>query len=1231
MFSVCRMYLLLSLLMMVLISSVKLYCVSATPPHTTRVVVNASSENCTNDTLEEIELELTVCQLSVAMEYVDNNTQVLLLPGNYMLENGFVFSHVVNFSLVGASDGDSFPIISCTDEAKLQFTYSGRIALSGIELVNCGGKMRRTNTYHYSAAVAFEQCWDINVTLVVFRRSLGSGLELINPSGNALVNGSLFLNATIHQIENKAETNFGGGGIKVFITASITGAVIVIQNSHLVNNTAPFGGGLHVWFADKAVNISLYILNSTFEGNNATLAGGGMFADMRRGINNTAIILESCSFIRNRCELNAPPNQCGGGGASLFLFKRQYEYPAINNTIEIRKNSSFIENEANYGAAIAVTAGKQNLKKVSFLVSEVHFSNNEAEVGPALYIHAPNYFASGYFTSVTIENCSVHRNINTNPVGHGVVLIFDVLTALKGKSYFSENKGTALTVVRAQINIIKSTTLIFDRNTGSLGGAIALLKGATMLIRHVVIRFSNNHAEVKGGAIYISDIYWNSCPFVYQQYSHKNIKWNITFINNTAGDRSNSVFITSTFICEEFETSSQPFCWTDWHYGSNNCSQEVQTAPHNITVTSQPFSVFPGKSKQLPLLLSDDYGKDVSNITVLTLSMQNGSLYSPHFTFANGNVTIYGIEGEVQTLIISTAEPRIMKKNIIIVFDRCPPGYTGLDNRCVCASSIFGGQTRLSCDDVTHRANLYWRWCMTPYGNKNNTVIVAGNCWPFMQLNESAADGFLTLPAKPSLLDKHFCGHFNRTSTLCSQCIEGYGIPVLSYDSKCVECSSGSVYRNVVKYIAAQYIPLTGFLLLIVLFKISVNNGHANMFVLYAQTFSGQISVWGVQFVLLQKDNLFANIGKYVVIPLYAIWNLEFFQTLLPPFCISTQLSPLIKLALKYIVAMYPLVIIFLFLVINYIYEKDYRIVTCILRPIDNCLARIYRKLGITNTLVDAFATFITLSYDKVCWVSFQILGFNTIHISNNTSRSVLHIDASIEYWDSAHTPYFILAVFFLATYVAMLPLLLLLYPLNVFQRCLDRLHLRGRVVQTLFDSFTGCYKDGSNSGIDCRYFASFYFILRIVEAFMVYMIPADMKQTRTSIEAVATIVLLFLLIILKPYRKNLINYLDIFIITCFSLLTIISGITKMWYNTDLTSQKVVFFLISSLPLLYITLLVIYLICKKFPWHWLADFCCCRSICSRLLQQKQQSNDNFMCSHRLLHPGEYSDTPSTLS
>ena len=1044
---------------------------SATPPHTTHVVVNASSENCTNNvsfTLEDVKFKVIVCQLSVAMEYVGNNTQVLLLPGNYTLEKAFVFSHLVNFSLVGASDGDtqcSFPIISCTDEARIKFAYSGRIALSGIELVNCGGKTRRINTYHYSAAIAFKQCWDINVTLVVFRRSIGSGLELINPSGNAPVNESLFLNTTIHQIENKAQPNFGGGGIKKFITASITGGVIVIQNSHLVNNTAPSGGGLHVWFADKAVNTSLYILNSTFEGNSAASGGGGMFADVRLGINNTAIILENCSFIRNRCEMNAPPNQCGGGGASLSIFKRQYKYPAMNNTIQFKNNCSFRENEANYGAAIEITAGKQNLQRAAILLSELHFISNNGDTGPAVYINSPNRFANGYFIMVTIESCTVSGNVLKNSEGQGIVFISDILTTFKGKSYFTGNTGTALTVVRTQIDIETSTMFIFDGNTGSFGGAIALLKGATMLILDVVIiRFTNNHAEIKGGAIYISDLYWNSCPLNYRNFK----KWMLITQQETGTTLSIYHLYRHVMSLQLAQVMVNYFAGVH-----GNMEVILASKKYRLHLT-----VFPGQSKQLPLLLYDDYDKDVTNISTVIISMSNHSIPNPR-TIASRNVTIYGIEGTKQELTVATTELGMVKKNITVTFERCPPGYTGFDNHCVCASSRFGGQTRLSCDDVTHGANLYWRWCMTPYGNKNNTVIVAGNCWPFMQLNESAADGFLTLPAKPSLLDKHFCGHFNRTSTLCSQCIEGYGIPVLSYDSKCVECSSGSVYRNVVKYIAAQYIPLTGFLLLIVLFKISVNNGHANMFVLYAQTFSGQISVWGVQFVLLQKDNLFANIGKYVVIPLYAIWNLEFFQTLLPPFCISTQLSPLIKLALKYIVAMYPLVIIFLFLVINYIYEKDYRIVTCILRPIDNCLARIYRKLGITNTLVDAFATFITLSYDKVCWVSFQILGFNTIHISNNTSRSVLHIDASIEYWDSAHTPYFILAVFFLATYVAMLPLLLLLYPLNVFQRCLiDRLHLRGRVVQTLFDSFTGCYKDGSNSGIDCRYFASFYFIL---------------------------------------------------------------------------------------------------------------------------------------------------------
>ena len=46
-----------------------------------------------------------------------------------------------------------------------------------------------------------------------------------------------------------------------------------------------------------------------------------------------------------------------------------------------------------------------------------------------------------------------------------------------------------------------------------------------------------------------------------------------------------------------------------------------------------------------------------------------------------------------------------------------------------------------------------------------------------------------------------------------------------------------------------------------------------------------------------------------VVFTLSGVWNLDFFRYLIPPFCVSDQISPLHVIALEYIVAFYPLLL----------------------------------------------------------------------------------------------------------------------------------------------------------------------------------------------------------------------------------------------------------------------------------------------------------------------------------
>ena len=1211
-------YLLLSLLVLFLISSVRLYCVSATPPHTTHVLVNASSENCTNYA-SNLMTTTPYCALTDALWYrvtKCNDTEMRIAFGTYILNSTrqLVFSSLVNFSMVGECSGEECPTIECVNETGLRFINSDSIAIKYLKFQNCG---TRYNDFGKQAiaAVVFHNCTSLQLREILFIRSTGTALALINPSDTVNITRCVFLDSVSHS------TVYGGGVLIHF--SQDQRSIVVLENCHLANNTAVVGGGLCVNFTGKSSQNILFVQSCQFK-NNQAKHGGGMFARYSNGIKNCSIVVRNSSFSDNKCTMEPPPNQCYGAAVSLEVFSEN----TFQNTVQTQENivqiqsSSFTNNKANYGAGISIATTRNNLINNSITLSKCNFTNNEAHFGFAIYVHATYSQGRGEFINISISNSIFDSNHKRNVTGQGAVYVADVIVAFEGKLAFIGNNGTALTVVGSQVWIISNTMIIFTDNKANLGGAIALLKGATIkLYDNLHINFTNNHAKLKGGAVYASDLYWDqvACP-IYHHTSGNYDSNKIIFDGNTVGRNKNSIYMPSASTCHRSDNyTEQPFCWENWVYVNSHCQQEIRTAPRIIISTSNnTFSVFPGESKPLPLHLYDDYNNEVKNVAVVNLHTDD-QVKPMHLTIvASRNVTYCGKESSTHTLTVRTTEPRVILSTLKIKFSKCPPGYTNAMNCCECASTMFGGEEKLNCQPSNYRASLYWTWCMTPYKVSNSSVIVAGKCWPYVHPNISnnthgARDGFIWLPSKASLLDEHFCGRFHRTSTLCSQCIEGYGIPVLSYDSKCVECSSGSVYRNVVKYIAAQYIPLTGFLLLIVLFKISVNNGYANMFVLYAQTLSIHPLIQRATYLLAQnRQHFLVSAWKYFVIPSYGIWNLQFLETALPPFCINPQIKTVHKLALSYIVAMYPLILLAVSLLIVHLDEKGYRIVTLIWRPVGRCLARFHQKLNIQTTAVDAFCTLIVLSYSKVCYISFQLLAFNKLLSSKQeiNGKIVLQVDVSVGYLDSTHIPYFITAVVFLSTYITLPPLLLLLYPSTIFQHYLDKLRLRGGLVEALFNSFTGCYKDGANGGRDCRYFAAYYMILRILLLTVVYVIPPDHHNMQSYLQTLLICGTLFLILILKPYRNMVFNYLDTFIVTCTALLIIMVVYAISWYHPNMDTAKGFFFIMSSLPLLYMILLLSYTVYTRCP-------------CQTRVQCNTQQTGTAPCSHRLLHPGEY--------
>ena len=105
----------------------------------------------------------------------------------------------------------------------------------------------------------------------------------------------------------------------------------------------------------------------------------------------------------------------------------------------------------------------------------------------------------------------------------------------------------------------------------------------------------------------------------------------------------------------------------------------------------------------------------------------------------------------------------------------------------------------------------------------------------------------------------------NARGYLCSQCFEDNGLPVYSYTQGCVRCEN---YKyNWLKYLAAAYLPLTLFYVLVTLFSINFTSpllsGVVTMFQIVANPFMLKTYPLNGQYYLAFSA-------------LASLWNLDF-------------------------------------------------------------------------------------------------------------------------------------------------------------------------------------------------------------------------------------------------------------------------------------------------------------------------------------------------------------------
>lgn len=1011
------------------------------------------------------------------------------------------------------------------------------------------------------------------------------------------------------------------------------------------------GGGLSIFINGASSSNTFEVMNCSFQGNQAAW-GGGMFVEFHDTTSNNAVSILDSTFQENRCYYWSDSGTAGGGmRIGFYVYEKT---SGMGNGVKIQGCHFYDNSALNGGglsiSAALQNVNQENLARMT--INHTNFRHNIARLGSALHIDGFPLMLHvvGEMLTVHVMRCDFLDNSvdyvdplglqDTTPyqLGEGTVYIHSIPVSFREFISFSGNNGSGLAIVRAEVDFSDAYGY-FLGNKGNKGGGIALLGAAYIVINNrTSMTFTANTAMIYGGAIfnkYISRRNFGSYADCFIRYSNPLIHakdWNASFTfhdnRDLGGSNDNAIHSTSILPCSwAGENRTGIFCWKGWVFKERNgtiledCSKMISSDIGRITFNQSSgnhYTAFPGQPFNLHLDIKDDLGKDLTEQTVFLASTNtttSGSalgMNGDSFTYIWGtNTTVWGESGrDSVALQLDTIKDRVWHLKVFVKLQPCPPGFM-LKNSSQNGSSLSTltntlndmspkSQPSLSCvcsgtyrdalicgkNDYSARlANNYW---MGQLESMNNDTYYSGMCPPgFCHENPDYSHFFL--PNNSDDLQKLICGRKNRRDTFCGKCIDRHGPAVNSPTYECTKCTDP--IGDTFKYISTVYLPLVVMFVVIILFNVRLTIGAANAFILYAQIISSTFSVDAdgkIPLVLITGKHTDRLLKAYRI-P-YGIFNLEFIENLIPPLCVGTKLSTLAVIALDYIVALTPLLLIIIGAIV-------FRLASSIS---DHCCKSVpppttqppsrlsaflaKRKRSLSEAMLPAFSAFLLLSYTKLALTPSYILSQVALvdNLGNEVHPKRAYFAGHLSVNDKNYLFYYVLpAIIVFATFVAIPPLLLLDYPLRMLEWCLSQVNCLWRIypvgkVHFFLDTFQGCFKNR------CRFFAGLYFVFRLVINLNYSFTQSWLEQF--VIKEIACVLMIMLLSLCQPYNKqnNRFNRIDVLI---FTNLAIVNGLSFYLYEYAQNNPQadrlplsafIIQYILIFLPMIYIIVYIVW-------------------------------------------------------
>ena len=1099
----------------------------------------------------------------------------------------------------------------------------------------------------------FLSCGNITMDHVEVRESEGVGVVVYNCNGTNTFNSTNFVVNYVLE-----EDRLGWGGVAVEFSfcqpgdpnckSSVVSSFQVTQSSYMFYNCCfrangdqsqeptgtilPYphgtehvafgkGGGLSVIFKGRSSGNSITIDSCIFKDNSA-LWGGGLYTSFGDQSIDNRVTVTGSKFIQNvnYCKGNSPDWRQSGGGAQIdFMYYPTdnevwpgYQPNVLRNSVRFY-DTGFASNMACWGGAVSIVISRESPGHPatnSVLFEKCRFNYNQANIAAAVDVSVfqPDLITSnGTLMEPVFKDCQFVENRMTFTDATNFQTIMGAVYAnlvplsFTGTTNFTANDGTALVVSGTYVSLSESSGIIFERNLGRHGGALAFIGNSWLVVhKNAHVTFQNNSATGLGGAVYSVHfgehdlMYKQNCFFQYYKATLPPSKWNATFrfTGNLVKNKPNSIYTTSVLPCVWPNAATitlqmnNTFCGHPWAFDTDlSCVSEVSTGPSNLWLRNISINAIPGWNTSIPVVAFNDFGDQIQTVFTAApckatdkklIEVSNATEY-----IADNTIIVHGVANTNANLLLKTLDPRVISSQLRVDIKDCPPGYSrqncsGDPNmvcNCMCTNSFYG----IGCHNESHYIKVYRYNCLTYWyeGETSQVQLVSGRC-PYHQAST-------TLESFDEFDDDKICGRYNRRGTLCSKCKDGTGVSVNDYTFSCVKCYARYSWFL---YIITELVPVVIFFIIVTFFNISLTSAPTNAFVFFSQivTVPYYHNPYTFTHGIMSIDQN-KTLEALISIP-YGIWNLDFFATsLIPGFCLEDDLRTLEIIALKYLIAFLPLLLIIICCILIELHGRNCRCIRFTWYPFRSCLKKIYKNRKPKTSIIDAFAAFLLLSYSKVMYVSFSLIASTTLHSATGDwkRQHVFYFDASQQMFSGKYAVLSVTATVIFALFVALLPLFLILYPLRCFQRIIDKFPF-GIALRTFAEAFNGdfrdgTYKDGSKGDNDCRRYAGYYFLLRVI-VFIIFICELTWLE-QYFIQQLLFSVCIVTFAAIRPYKVEFYNMLDTSIFLLLAILNACSFYNSQHnYNYEYISKPVFWinYLLIFLPLVYIIGYCIYLI-----------------------------------------------------